>query len=75
MDVRTSPPSLQSFHGAKNLLDGLRRSRPAGGFPASLLVGLLRDHPLAVRRLVGGLPQRVVLSKSSLDFSLILIVV
>lgn len=52
---------LQSLHGTENLLDGLPGTRPARGFPAAHLVGLGRDHSYRLRRVVGRLPQRLVL--------------
>jgi len=58
-----SPASLQLRHGAEDLLDRLYRTRPAGGFPAADLVGSGRDRSHPLRRLVGRLPQRLVLNR------------
>lgn len=54
--------SLQSQDAEKDLLDGLHPAWTAGGLPAPVLVGLWRDHSHSLHRLVGGVPQRLVLN-------------
>jgi len=54
--------SLQLIHGTENLLDGFYRARSAGGLSAADLVGSGRDRSYPFRLMVGGLPQRLVLS-------------
>ena len=48
-------------HGEKNFLGSVCASRANSGFPASVLVGVCGDHSDSVHRLVGGVPQRLVL--------------
>jgi len=50
-------------HAEKDILDGLHAARAGGRFPASFLVGLRRHHPYPFRRMVGCLPQRLVLRR------------
>jgi hypothetical protein len=49
------------INGEKDILGGIRGSGASGGFSASILVGLRSNHSDSVCRMVGGLPQRVVL--------------
>ena len=47
----------------KDILDGFHAARSSGGRRASFLVGLRRHHPYPLRRMVGRLPQRLVLGR------------
>lgn len=49
------------IHGEKNILGGVCTSRAGGRFSASFLVGLWGNHSDSIRRVVGSLPQRLVL--------------
>jgi len=59
--VLTLPRHYNRPHAEKDILDGLHAARAGGRFPASFLVGLRRHHPYPFRRMVGRLPQRLVL--------------
>ena len=49
--------------GEKDILGGVCASRASGRFCTAILVGLRGNHSDSVRGLVGGLPERVVLSR------------
>ena len=51
------------IHGEKDILGGVCGSGARGGFSASILVGLRGNHSDSVCRMVGGLPQRLVLGE------------
>src|SRR5579864_6014679 len=48
-------------HAEKDILYGLHAAGAARRFPAAFLVGLRRHHPNSFCRMVGRLPQRLVL--------------
>ena len=55
-------PGVQfCIHGEKDILGGVCASRASSRFFTAILVGLWGDHSDSVHRLVGGLPERVVL--------------
>jgi hypothetical protein len=49
------------LHGEKDILGGVRSSGARGRFSASILVGLWGNNSDSVYRMVGGLPERMVL--------------
>ena len=53
---------VESNCAEKNILAHFQRIRFGGGFGAAVLVGRLFDHSDRLCELVGGLPQRLVLS-------------
>src|SRR5579872_857480 len=53
-------------HAEKDILDGLHAARTARRFPAAFLVGLRCHHPNPFCRMVGRLPQRLVLGDNEL---------
>jgi hypothetical protein len=59
--VLTLPRHYNRPHAEKDILDGLHAARAGGRFLTSFLVGLRRYHPYPFRRMVGRLPQRLVL--------------
>ncbi len=63
----TLPCHYNRRHGEKDILDGLHPARARGRCPTSFLVGLRRNHPYSFRRMVGRLPQRLVLGGGGMN--------
>jgi len=63
----TLPRHYNRPHGEKVILDGLHPARSRGRCPASFLVGLRSNHPYSFRRMVGRLPQRLVLGDEGIN--------